>query len=277
MERKKQIILFVGGIILGGVAVALWPSFVGHKNTTSTEAGVVQAPATNTETPLVMPTLSTVAYEGSGTTTRITIDVSYPKVIMNGNAQVAEKANAAIGAWVDGIVNDFKQEENGTDMDGIPENFQSSLTMDWDPMLISPQMLSIKFNYSAYSAGAAHPNSMSRVFNYDLVKGKKLETTDLFSAKEEALPLLSTLSRIALKKELNDVSKEEWDTQVIPGTEPTEENFREVALTKDGLLVIFNPYQVAPYARGTQDVLIGTNDISGKLTVEAQNAIRNAR
>ena len=74
---------------------------------------------------------------------------------------------------------------------------------------------------------------------------------------------------------MRNISPEEWNTQVIPGTEPTTENFKEVAITKEGLLVIFNPYQIAPYAEGTQDILIDKNLLTGKLVVELQNTLHS--
>ena len=40
------------------------------------------------------------------------------------------------------------------------------------------------------------------------------------------------------------------------GAAPTAENYQIWNLTPEGLLITFDPYQVAPYAAGTQEVLV---------------------
>jgi hypothetical protein len=55
---------------------------------------------------------------------------------------------------------------------------------------------------------------------------------------------------------------------MLPGTAPTHENFQEIGITKAGLTVLFNPYQVAPYARGVPEVKIPLADMSPPLQTE---------
>lgn len=275
MERQTKILLFMGGIMVGAGAVALIPFFAQQKEPSGTEqVSATTAPSTKEAS---LPLLTNTPYKSTSNTMRITLDVSYPTMTLRDRADVETQANKTVKAFVDGIVEEFKNSENGMDMNGIAENLESTFAMTWEPMIVTSKLISLRFDYSAYSAGAAHPNNMSRVLNYDLANGRILETRDLFTAPNEALSFLSVASRKVLKKEMSDISEEEWNTQVVLGTEPTRENFREVALTKEGLVVIFNPYQVAPYARGTQDILINKNELTEKLVVEAQNAMNEVR
>lgn len=276
MERRTKIILFLSGLTLGAVIVSSAWLFSRQEHALSSETTPPTATKEATSETLPLPTLTNTSRKDTSTTTRMTIEMTYPTVTIMKHGDIEMGVNTAIKKFTDDIVEGFKQEEIATDMDGVQESFESSLTMNWDPMLVSPEIISIRFNYSAYSAGAAHPNNMSRVLNYDLEQGKILQTEELFRSPSEALPFLSAFSRDALRKTMKDLSREEFSAQALPGTEPTVENFKEVALTKEGLIVIFNPYQVASYARGTQDILVGKNELTSKLTNTVQNALRDA-
>lgn len=43
---------------------------------------------------------------------------------------------------------------------------------------------------------------------------------------------------------------------LLDGTKPTKENFSKFALTKDGLKVYFDYYQIAPYYYGNSELTI---------------------
>jgi hypothetical protein len=40
------------------------------------------------------------------------------------------------------------------------------------------------------------------------------------------------------------------------GATPTEENYRSWNVASDGILITFDPYQIAPYAVGQQSVMV---------------------
>ena len=43
---------------------------------------------------------------------------------------------------------------------------------------------------------------------------------------------------------------------LLEGTSPKEENFKNFAFSKDGLILFFEQYQVAPYSEGSFRVVI---------------------
>ena len=51
---------------------------------------------------------------------------------------------------------------------------------DYAVLLLTDTLLSIRFTNSEYFSGAAHPNSMTQVFNYDITGGELIELADLF-------------------------------------------------------------------------------------------------
>ncbi len=115
----------------------------------------------------------------------------------------------------------------------------------------------MEFTESTYEAGAAHPNSSTTVLNYDVKNGKKLALADLFNAKAN---YLSAISSYCIK-ELKDRSKKDKDSMIDDemmksGAAARADNYRAWAITKKGLWITFDPYQVAAFAAGPQHVLV---------------------
>ena len=127
---------------------------------------------------------------------------------------------------------------------GMGSNYELQYT------LLSPagDILSIKFDIYIYFDGAAHPNSYSLTFNYDLAAGQQLDLHQLFIAGADYLGPIATYCKAQLA--LRDIAYFEG------GANPILENYRNWNITTDGLLISFDPYQVASYAAGPQTVLI---------------------
>jgi hypothetical protein len=74
----------------------------------------------------------------------------------------------------------------------------------------------------------------------------------LFVANSDYLEKISSKSRELLIKKLGTSEKETIDA----GTTVEQENFSVFEVTDNGLVVIFNPYQVAPYSAGIIEITI---------------------
>jgi hypothetical protein len=109
---------------------------------------------------------------------------------------------------------------------------------------------SIKLDFSFYSDGAAHPGLYSITVNYDLAQGKELALGDLFLPNSNYLEAISNYCIAELSKQPF------FDTPFQEGAKPTAENYRNWNITKDGLMITFDEYQVAPYAAGPQTVVV---------------------
>jgi hypothetical protein len=109
-------------------------------------------------------------------------------------------------------------------------------------------LISIKFNVGWYAAGAAHPNSYSITLNYDLNAAQELMLADLFKPNARYLQALSAYATASLKKA--------GRLDFPEGALPKEENFRSWNITRQGLIINFDDYQVTPHAVGPQQVIV---------------------
>ena len=124
-------------------------------------------------------------------------------------------------------------------------------------VLARDDLISIEFTVGSYSAGAAHPNSYTEVVNFDLKNGKLLKLADLFLPGSKYVQTLATYCIQALKKQAREQGADAMldDDWIQKGAAPELTNYDNWTITKKGLGITFDPYQVGPYAAGPQHVL----------------------
>lgn len=123
------------------------------------------------------------------------------------------------------------------------------------------KIVSISFgNY--YDTGGAHPNGYSFALNFDLKTGRELQLADLFKPNSNYLKVISDYSTKSLKETLGEDADDEW---IKTGAGAEAKNFRSWNVTKRGLEINFDSYQVAPYVSGPQEVEIPFEDLKGIL------------
>ena len=116
----------------------------------------------------------------------------------------------------------------------------------------SANALSIVFEIWTYTGGA-HGNLDVIPLTYSLLSGQRLGLVDIFENVDKALEIMSAVSRKELATRLGGGRV---DSMIHDGTEPLADNFSALALVPGGVRVYFQPYQVAPWAAGTQRVFI---------------------
>jgi hypothetical protein len=189
-----------------------------------------------------------------------TIDAEYPQI--EGDARF-DKFNREARGLITKDVAAFKagqtseESESGNDNVLADEARTSTLDIGYEIRYATDDLISVEFSEGSYEAGAAHGNSNTTVMNYDVKNGKKLTLADLFNPNAK---YLSAISAYCIK-DLRDQSKKYKDAMLDEemmktGASPRADNYRAVAITKKGLWVTFDPYQVAPYAAGPQTVLV---------------------
>ena len=185
------------------------------------------------------------------------IAAQYPQ-ITGGNDPNFEKFNQAARALVTGKVGGFKkdmQPQAGAEEEPRPEgSMGSDLSVGYEVMVAQDDLVSVKFDVSSYYQGAAHPNSFSDVLNYDLKNGKQLKLSDLFKPGARFLQALATYCLADLKKQA--ASKGLLEDQIESGASAKAQNYQSWNITKRGLGINFDSYQVGPYAAGPQFVLV---------------------
>jgi len=119
----------------------------------------------------------------------------------------------------------------------------STLTTLWEAFRVTRDFISVRSTISVYMAGAAHPNTVSQVLNFDPRTGKALALSDLF--KQVNTDYLGTLSTYC-KRQLTREGKLDFPG----GASPKPENYANWNIGRLNLVISFDPYQVAPYSAG---------------------------
>ncbi len=175
------------------------------------------------------------------------IKAQVPTLDGNTDARVIN-FNTAMLNLVNTEVNKFKK--NVSELPPSSVSPGSFLDVTYALMLQHNDLWSFKFNFSGYSAGAAHPYLYSITVNYDLRQGKELALSDLFLANSNYLEVISKYCSAELGK--RDIGFDAF----AQGAAPTPENYRNWNVTADGLMITFDEYQVAAYAAGPQTVVV---------------------
>lgn len=175
----------------------------------------------------------------------------------------------SIKDYISTTVADFKAENNFNDLS--PEEKDrlkqmgrkytiSSTYKTYKTSKISSVIFSI-----ATDTGGAHGNLIIKTLNFDTT-GHLIEIGSLFKPESNYLTRLSDLSRPKLKENLKDAIGE-W---YLDGTTPSTDNFASFYLKDDStLVIIFQPYQVAPWVAGTPEVSFSiTNELSDIINEE---------
>ena len=151
--------------------------------------------------------------------------------------------DAQITNMMDDIIVEFR---------GFPANppesavSKNELTGTFESTYIGPDIVSAKLIISQYTGGA-HPNTLFTGINFDRTSGKLLLLNDVLPTIGMTIAQVSAESTKQLKARLGDVMFEE-------GANTNPENFSSLVVSKDKVTFIFQPYQVAAYSAGPQEV-----------------------
>lgn len=178
------------------------------------------------------------------------IEVHYP-VIEGASSQSIDPFNQEVNTMIQKEIDSFKQSVAKFSQSANPPPASlpgSSLKIDYVITLGQDGLLSVQYTESTYFTGAAHPNSVTLVTNYDLNKGKVLALADLFKSGSNYLQTLSDYSLNVLKQHVQIIEAE--------GAAPKADNYSRWNLDEKGLIITFDPYQVAAYVYGPQRIFV---------------------
>lgn len=194
------------------------------------------------------------------------IAANYPQLTGSADPNV-EKFNQTVRSLINRHIGGFKKDmvpaENEPTPDStvsppVYEDTGSDISIDYTVALAKDDLISIGFNISSYYAGAAHPNSSAEVVNYDLKNGKQLKLADLFQPGAKYVQAIAAfcvkdLTALARKQGADGMLDEQW---IQRGAGPDVKNYQNWTITRKGLGITFDTYQVAPYAAGPQTVAV---------------------
>jgi hypothetical protein len=186
------------------------------------------------------------------------IAVEYPQLTGSLNPNFA-KFNQEVKSLVGRRVSEFKKDMTSPETAAPPaDSMGSDLRIGYKVALAKDDLISIEFDIGSYYQGAAHPNSNSSVVNFDLKNGKLLKLADLFKPGSKYLQTISAYCIKDLKKQSKERGTDAMleNDQIESGAAANAKNYLSWTITRKGLGIGFDSYQVAPYAAGPQHVLI---------------------
>ena len=184
------------------------------------------------------------------------IAAQYPQ-LTGGNNPNFEKFNQVARAAVTKEVTEFRKEmapQPGEEEPRPEGSMGSDLSVSYKIALAQDDLISVEFEVGSYYQGAAHPNSYNEVLNYDLKNGRLLKLSDLFKPDAKFLQAIATYCIADLKKQGKD--KGLLDEEIEKGAAANPKNYLSWSITRRGLGINFDSYQVGPYAAGPQFVLV---------------------
>ena len=185
---------------------------------------------------------------------KYSVNVEYPQI--EGDSRF-DAFNQQARGMITKDVAAFKASEGTPDEEtGLSDEAQTStLDIGYNVRFATDDLISIEFLEAQYERGAAHGSDITTVLNYDVKNRKKIGLADIFQPKSNYLSVISAYC----VKDLQDQSKKNdmlMADQIKEGAGPRADNFGAWTITRKGLWITFDPYQVAAYAAGPQHVLI---------------------
>ena len=151
--------------------------------------------------------------------------------------------------WSDGLRNQAMTELNESCYAGARDLY---LDLTYETSVTRGQTMGVVF-FAAKYTGGAHPITDVQTMNFNMLSGNLLQYQDIFTRTDGLYEFLSDYAYRALRPGLGEF----WqDDTFTGGLEPKAENFKNFVVTPDGLVLIFEQYQIAPYSAGIQTCLV---------------------
>ncbi len=195
------------------------------------------------------PTLVTERFTESKDEPRYSVDAEYPRIDGLANKNVETSVNQELKSVVEKNAKDFRTGLAETTFTYEEKERESKLQMRFEKGYANENLLSIAMESYWDVVGAAHPSVDTLTYTYDLRYGKKLALKDLFLPGSEYLKAISDRAMADLERQLGDDPNAV--ERIAEGAGPDERNYENFLIAPQGLVIIFNPYQVAPGAGGT--------------------------
>lgn len=131
--------------------------------------------------------------------------------------------------------------------------------------LIASSARTVSYIFTTYEdTGGAHGNTFFHTFTFDTTKGTELSLSSIFTTNSY-LNTLSSLSRTKLPAVIGDGAEASF---INGGTTPEEKNFQNFFFDNQEFVLLFDPYQVAPYSSGPQTLRIPLSELANILKPE---------
>jgi hypothetical protein len=208
----------------------------------------------------------TTSINKEGDSVHTSFSVKFPQ-LTGGNEDAINKINAQIEQMVKDqtfSMDDTTQTTKSSSIESLAKGFLKEFEsmaaenndvpiMGWDyegsgdTLLISPKVISIYYQVYSFTGGA-HGNSNITYLNFNAQTGDLLKLTDMVS-DTTALKKIAELKFEKTQKEFAKDNDFEYDRTSYFWEKPFYLP-ANIAITKTGLLFMYNPYEAAAYALG---------------------------
>jgi len=150
-----------------------------------------------------------------------------------------------------------KFEETVQDLKLPEDNRKFSLNINFTEYTYN-DYISFLITYSC-DYGGAHPDIDVVTVNYNKKDKEFVDINKLIEKNKETLNIFSNISYDSLK---DKIEENEDSNMLKQGTSPTKDNFTKFVFSKDGIILFFPNYSIAPYYLGNFEVKIPYSNIS---------------
>lgn len=171
-------------------------------------------------------------------TAEYVIDVQYPKF---NNIAI----DSAIEKFITDAIVQFKTE--ASEVPPFPSETRYELDSVFNSTYAGSNLVSARLIMSTYTGGA-HPVAFVHGLNFDRMTGRELTLPDALSMVDLSLEQIADLVTEELRTRLGD------DVFFSEGAAAVRENYQTFVVDANNVTFIFQPYQVAPYAVGLEEV-----------------------
>jgi len=181
-------------------------------------------------------------------TEKYKIDVYIPKIIGNGLKQeVYEKINSVLKKYAEQQIEHIKKVSAEAEGDSGLYPYYLYIGYEWDKS-VEPY---ISFLFEEYSdTGGAHGLTQIIGFTFDLRTGESIKLVNKYLNNDQRKLIYNYINFArALCNDLDDPPYEVFNGQDNQQTFD-EDLFEDMVFKNNGLLVCFEPYKIASYARG---------------------------
>lgn len=173
------------------------------------------------------------------------IELSIPQLKDLEDGNVQKIINQQLAATTEYALDDFNQLTNSMLLSikkgSLPAEYANRLTLvsNYEVKLLNKNVVSI-LQYGYQDTGGAHPMPFAYAQTFNIKTGKNYALKDLFSPMSNFSYYLTE----KIKQEIKLRNKQ--DNYIFTGLQEKQKFF----LTREGLFIYYQPYEIAPYSEG---------------------------
>lgn len=198
-------------------------------------------------------TLKSKTISERGATPRYSVMAQYPVIKGAHNKGAEAVLNENVVKWILERTTQFRQDLTAVDpaeTASLPGDNRISIT--YAVKVKTDHVLGLSWDVYQEYMGSAHPSEVLLPMMYNLDTGSQIMLADLFKPGSDYLKRLSQFCTQQLTASFAGSGYPLFED----GLKPTPQNFANFLIRPEGLYFLFNPYQVAPYVAGMQEVVV---------------------